>query len=290
MRLSNLGSALSWKRSLGELSLIVIGVLIALGANSWWDGRQDRAREQVYLQQLLSDTRENEERIERAITADSADLVEVQRFLDSVPDDGPLAGELNLRSRAVQLLTGTYAGLIQSGDLQLLRSDDIRLKVISYADGLTILQQFQELTIAQTLRSIEAIIRRTQDDDEVVGAAAMQQVVGESRLDALHELERSTRSLRCLLEAEFEPVETVDVDPAPASIGPAETADLQATVRFASGLVLEGCEVSWASGDEDVASVDEGVVTGIAEGDATITATFRQASGSAHVSIQPATE
>ncbi|MGH7578339.1 MAG: Ig-like domain-containing protein, partial [Longimicrobiales bacterium] len=44
---------------------------------------------------------------------------------------------------------------------------------------------------------------------------------------------------------------------------------------------MDGCPVSWASDDEDVATVDdEGMLTGLAEGQVTITATVRGVSGS----------
>src|SRR5687767_7199590 len=59
-------------RLAAEFAVIVIGVLVALGAQALWEHRQDRGRERAYLRQLLSDTRENELRLDTAIARDSA--------------------------------------------------------------------------------------------------------------------------------------------------------------------------------------------------------------------------
>jgi hypothetical protein len=61
-----------WMGALREFSIIVAGVLCALGAPAWWDGYQERGRERDYLRQLLADTRENEARLAAAMASDSA--------------------------------------------------------------------------------------------------------------------------------------------------------------------------------------------------------------------------
>ena len=49
-----------WKRVLAEFALIVLGVFVALAANSWWDERSERRLERVYLTQLLADVADRE--------------------------------------------------------------------------------------------------------------------------------------------------------------------------------------------------------------------------------------
>jgi len=48
---------LQTKSVLKEVLVIVLGVLIALGAQAWWSGRQDRDYEVTYLESLLRDLR-----------------------------------------------------------------------------------------------------------------------------------------------------------------------------------------------------------------------------------------
>ena len=70
-----------------------------------------------------------------------------------------------------------------------------------------------------------------------------------------------------------------------AAVG--EMAQFTAEVQDANGNAVAGAEVSWASGDEAVATVDAGgLVTAVANGTATITATSGSLSGSGTVTVE----
>lgn len=318
----HLGTPLNWKRSLGELSLIVAGVLIALAANSWWEGRKDRQREESYLRQLRSDVRENEERLEQTITFDSTRVTELARFRDAVagftlPQMGPIPSGDSLRTWSggfsfddFEPLTGTYTALVQTGDVQLVRSDSLRFQVIAYAADMDALLEELRQKENQMWRSYEQYwqsqawfhlfshesvdVEAVLGDPELFGLLVTRHVTGLEHVEDLADIRRPTRRLRCLLEAELEGVEAVEAEPAaPGSPSTLidETVQLRATVHFSSGLVLKGCPFSWASDDDDIASVDdEGLVTGLAAGRATITATLGGISGSTQVSVEPANQ
>lgn len=65
------------------------------------------------------------------------------------------------------------------------------------------------------------------------------------------------------------------------------TTSLAATVEDASGNPIVGAQVTWASSDDGVASVDaDGRVTAAGNGDATVTASAGTASGSATVTVE----
>lgn len=81
-------------------------------------------------------------------------------------------------------------------------------------------------------------------------------------------------------------VASVSVTPGTTSIAPLETAQLTATVRDAQGSVLPGRAVSWSSSDQGKVTVaGSGLVTGVAAGTVTITATSEGKSGSAQVTV-----
>ncbi len=70
-----------------------------------------------------------------------------------------------------------------------------------------------------------------------------------------------------------------------AAVG--ETAQFTAEVQDANGNAVAGASVSWASGDEAVATVDaDGLVTAVANGTATITATSGSLSGTGTVAVE----
>ena len=81
-------------------------------------------------------------------------------------------------------------------------------------------------------------------------------------------------------------VATVEVTPAAPSTQVGLSVQLVARALTATGQVVTGRTVTWATSDATVATVDNlGVVTGQGEGDATITATISDVSGSQVVSI-----
>jgi len=80
-------------------------------------------------------------------------------------------------------------------------------------------------------------------------------------------------------------VATVQVTQAPVSVG--ATAGFSATVRDAASNVLSGRPVTWTSGNTAIATVSStGVVTGVAVGSTTITATVFGVSGNVTVTVQ----
>ncbi len=81
-------------------------------------------------------------------------------------------------------------------------------------------------------------------------------------------------------------VDSVVVTPAVATIAPGATVQLSATVLDASGDVLTGLSVTWASDDENIATVDDdGLVTGVADGIVDISASAGGESATAEITV-----
>src|SRR5687767_3650486 len=126
-RLGRLLQPVNWKYALGEIFLIVAGVLIALALDAWADDRQERRRERAYLVQLLTDTRVNERRILRTIQEDRNGFeVGLDRVLRAARAPGPVQPDslgVYLGFSEFSPLTGTVTALIQSGGVDLVRND-----------------------------------------------------------------------------------------------------------------------------------------------------------------------
>ena len=81
-------------------------------------------------------------------------------------------------------------------------------------------------------------------------------------------------------------VASVTVTPTPATVGIGQTVQLTATPKDANGNVLTGRVVTWASNNTAVATVGStGLVSGVAQGQATITATSETKSGTAAITV-----
>jgi uncharacterized protein YjdB len=95
-----------------------------------------------------------------------------------------------------------------------------------------------------------------------------------------------TAALSVGCEETTEPVAEVVLSHSSASVEVGDTLRITATTYDASGQVLSPRSVSWSSADTTVAAVDdEGLVTGVAEGSTTITATSEGVSASATVAV-----
>lgn len=81
-------------------------------------------------------------------------------------------------------------------------------------------------------------------------------------------------------------VETVQVSPAEHDLGEGVALQMDVTVTGSDGAEMQGVTVDWSSSDESVATVDgSGVVTGVFEGGAEITATADGVSGKATLTV-----
>ncbi|WP_309670006.1 Ig-like domain-containing protein [Gemmatimonas sp.] len=82
------------------------------------------------------------------------------------------------------------------------------------------------------------------------------------------------------------PVATVVLTPSSTSIVEGQTTQLRVETRSSTGVVLSGRTIAWSSSNASVASVSSsGLVTGVAMGTTTITASSEGRSGSASVTI-----
>ncbi len=130
---------LNWRYVLGELAIVVTGILIAFGVNNWGQARQERAREQQYLLGLVSD-------LQRDSTELSTMLGRLQQknelarqvighFYRELPgrDTIPwvIFRDLSQGSHFVPYQT-TYQMLLNSGDLALISDFSLRNEIVEH--------------------------------------------------------------------------------------------------------------------------------------------------------------
>lgn len=227
MPFPRVGQSLNWKPVIGQLALIVGGVLIALAVDSWWENRQERHEERAYLEQLLADLRETESRLESSIVGDVEMLDRVSRVLDRALN-GSLPDSLDLPTGYSQFrpLTGTATALVQSGDIQLLRNDRLRFRLIAYTALInateTLLRHTETLIWNSTERKILGTLRHTRSsnvhgnvawgtidvaaalsDPELISALQVQAAASQNRIRNLRRLQQPTTELIQLLATEL---------------------------------------------------------------------------------------
>lgn len=121
-------------RYLTELGIIVAGILLALAADSLWNSRQDGQRERQYLASLANELQTADSVLGLIVTQDSSSLAEraiTIRALTSPDEPAPdgWADGLGVRLEEAAFGTGTIVTLVETGDINLIRSLEVKLKV-----------------------------------------------------------------------------------------------------------------------------------------------------------------
>lgn len=125
-------------RLAGEFFVIVIGVVVALGVDSWVKDRTDRTLEREYLERLLDDARYDIREIAFIDSIGRVGLDASSRLTASggVDDlDGSLLVGLVLAAAAERqpdLSRGTYNELLSSGRIDLIRAQEVRVALAAY--------------------------------------------------------------------------------------------------------------------------------------------------------------
>jgi len=129
----------SIRKALGELTVIVLGVLIALFAESAWNDYQDRAKGRTYIGRLSDEIKTNVDRLSHdtawskmSCTSIETALVEIRS--EENQQDSALA--LRHASYAAMYVNAeyqrvTYDDLIETGNLALISDASLREDIVS---------------------------------------------------------------------------------------------------------------------------------------------------------------
>jgi hypothetical protein len=139
------------KYALGEIVLVVIGILIALQINDWYQARLDRETEREYLVSMQRDLAEDTRELRDAIKGNGHLLVglnDTLQLLADPRDDDAWRRELYTHGIkytywfvVMEFSRLTMAQLQYSGGMRLLRDARVREAMIAYEQGLETTRQ-----------------------------------------------------------------------------------------------------------------------------------------------------
>jgi len=143
------------KYALGEILLVMIGILLALQVNNWNEERKKSLKENYYLNSIKSSIKLSQKELNRVIDdaeliSSSADTLFIMiamnkteqlkgRFLDSLLFS---AGDYSL----ISLNDGGIQEILNTGSLDLIKDDRIRLYLASWDDRLHKIRKFEAET------------------------------------------------------------------------------------------------------------------------------------------------
>ncbi|TXD64262.1 DUF6090 family protein [Polaribacter glomeratus] len=154
-----------FKYAIGEIVLVVIGILIALQINNWNEENANHKKQIDYLKSLKNEMESNLQNVnkEEQHILDFMKREEVlvkimssSKAIDSTSDKTIFKFYFDIYNDDVitNIETGAISEIISSGGLQYIKNDSIR-KLIASWDTNTYLVKYQEENLKETLKEID---------------------------------------------------------------------------------------------------------------------------------------
>ena len=155
-----------FKYAIGEIILVVIGILIALQINNWNENKKDNQKENIYLFNLERDLKDQIKSIDEQIYYETKFINEASSIIDNFNKNSFL--ELDslffknlsgLHSRKTFVITDpTYTDLISSGNINLIKQQKFKDYLIQYYQELErvekVIQNNNSLLVDQQFGSV----------------------------------------------------------------------------------------------------------------------------------------
>lgn len=121
--------------AIGEIILVVVGILLALQINNWNEARKRNIEEEKLLTALIEDFNENKVRLEKAISRET-DMVRMSKSLikamqsdqKAIPPDS-IRFWVTSGAKSwwkTEFVTGTYDAMVSSGNISILENDNLK--------------------------------------------------------------------------------------------------------------------------------------------------------------------
>lgn len=124
--------------AIGEVILVVVGILIALQINNWAEAGKERAREVHYLKNIKTDLILNIEELDRYITTRTKAIESANIILEHF-EGKPLIDIAEFSEHTINIYTwrkffqnnNTFQELVNSGNLALISNDSIKSTLLN---------------------------------------------------------------------------------------------------------------------------------------------------------------
>lgn len=129
--------------AIGEVLLVVIGILIAFQVNKWNSQRIDREKEQVFLAQILAEFEANEEQLVLRRSQNESSFAASIQIIDEMREGTLIESNLDtvaekmfllIRDFSYNPLNGSVNALVNSASFGLIQNEELRLLLVQWKD------------------------------------------------------------------------------------------------------------------------------------------------------------
>lgn len=138
----------NWQSLLLELVVVIVGVIIALGVDSWWEERQERQSERQHLVELEAEFTENIRRLDQTIHAIETNMSAARSLIGVLEDSRPRPDDEELMQLTWDAfgfpvynpLFSAYDNLVSTGEIRLIRNDMLKRNLAAFRANFDSLQ------------------------------------------------------------------------------------------------------------------------------------------------------
>ena len=128
------------KYAIGEIILVVIGILIALQINNWNENRKDRVKEKHYISNLIRDLKNQIEGTKEIIDYEEKAIAQIGSVISKIKENNGFSDTAeqlkNLQNllpyKKFEVYSSTFADLQSSGNMSLISDKDLLDKINQY--------------------------------------------------------------------------------------------------------------------------------------------------------------
>ncbi|HPG09877.1 MAG: hypothetical protein H6561_01145 [Lewinellaceae bacterium] len=154
------------KYAFGEIVLVAIGILIALGVNNWNENRKNVSTEHKYLIALLEDFETNLTKSKEIIERIEDDIPQLIGLLEqsaleksTIPVDSLNNAFAKVSNMPTYSSTDrTYNNLVGSGELKIINDESLKTNLANYYKSLYILNLVQQTHESELVQSFQPFI------------------------------------------------------------------------------------------------------------------------------------
>ena len=190
-----------FKYAIGEIVLVVIGILIALSINNWNENRKKEIKEIQYLVSFKNDLFANITELERVIqkseiTSNKADSI--LKFRNNEIDEIALPELIRFIMGATGFTVyatheGTIQDIIGSGNLDIIKNDSIRLAIGSWEGNLKLIREWERIekkSVDDYTDLLRTLLDLYEDDPSLIMTEATKEMLFSNRLFLNHLADR----------------------------------------------------------------------------------------------------
>ncbi len=136
--------SMNWSNVIGELFIVIVGVLVALAIGEWNNERLERAEEFDILSRLITDIEVDLKEYDQRLASVDNKEESLLRVRSALYNDGPqdinqffndivIGANYGWNQGATQ--RGTFNDLLGSGSLRIIANPEIRALIVAYYDN-----------------------------------------------------------------------------------------------------------------------------------------------------------